>query len=74
MPGARDVGAQLLGRGGAAVVVVGHHRAAAEAFLGDLGPAHARRPERLHPGAVDAGREEDLVVDLLERVLRYFGS
>ena len=68
-PGAGDVGAQLLGRGGAAVVVVGHHRAAAEALLGDLGPAHARCPERLHPGPVDAGGEEDLVVDLLERVL-----
>src|SRR6185295_8915345 len=66
--GAGDVGAQLLGGGGLAVVVVGHHRAAAEAFFGDLGPAHAGRPQRLDPGAVDSRRQEDLVVDLLERV------
>ena len=52
-----------------AVVVVGHHRAAAEALLGDLGPAHARRPQRLDPGAVDARRQEDLVVDLAQRRL-----
>src|SRR6185369_6139162 len=66
--GSRDVGAQLLGRRGLAVVVVGHHRAAAKAFLGDFGPAHARCPERLHPGAIDSRRQEDLVVDLLEGV------
>jgi hypothetical protein len=67
--GARDVAAQLLGGGGRAVVVVRHHRAAAEAFFGDLGPAHPRRPQRLHPGPVDTRRQEDLVVDLLERGL-----
>ena len=51
-----------------AVVGVRHHRAAAEAFLGHLGPAHRRRPQRLHPRAVDAGRQEELVVDLLQHV------
>ena len=51
-----------------AVVGVRHHRAAAEALLGDLGPAHARRPQRLHPGAVDARRQHELVVDLLQRL------
>ena len=59
---------QLLDALRRAVVGVGHHRAAAEAFLGDLGPAHRRRPERLHPRPVDARREDELVVDLLQHV------
>ncbi|MNZ63712.1 hypothetical protein D3C78_818660 [compost metagenome] len=66
--GAVDVLAQLLDVGRAAGVVVGHHRAALEAFLGDFGPAYRRAPQRLHPGAVDALGEEQLVVDLLEHV------
>ena len=65
---ARDVAAQLLGRLRRAVVVVGHHRAAAEAFLGDLGPAHRRRPQRLDPGAVHARRQHQFVADLAQRV------
>ena len=51
---------------GRAVVVVGHHRPADEALLVDLAPAHGRRPDRLHPGAVDVRHQEQLVVDLLE--------
>ena len=66
-PRARDVAAQLLGRLRRAVVVVGHHRSAAKSFFGDFGPAHARRPQRLHPRAVDAGGQEELVMDLPER-------
>ena len=49
-----------------AVVVVGHHRPADEAFLVDLAPAHGRRPDRFHPGAVDVRHQEQFVVDLLE--------
>jgi hypothetical protein len=42
--------------------------AAAEALLGHLGPAHRRRPERLHPCAVDARRQHQLVADALQRL------
>ncbi|MNF54315.1 hypothetical protein D3C84_357410 [compost metagenome] len=66
--GTVDVLAQLLDVGRRARVVVGHHRTALEALLGDLGPAHRRAPQRLHPGAVDALGEKQLVVDLLEHV------
>ena len=65
---ARDVAAQLLDRRRRAVVVVGHHRAAAEAFLGHLGPAHGRRPQRLDPRAIHARRQDQLVADLAQRV------
>jgi hypothetical protein len=50
------------------VVVVGHHRAPVEAFLGHAGPAHRGRPQGLHVGTVDAGVQEQLVGDLLHRV------
>ncbi|MCY1355369.1 hypothetical protein D9M69_417890 [compost metagenome] len=66
--GTGDVLPQLLDAGRRAVVAVGHHRAALEAFLGHFGPAHAGRPEGLHPGTVDAGGEEQFVVNLLEGV------
>ena len=67
-PRARDVAAQLFGHCGRAVVVVGHHRAAAETLFGDLGPAHRRRPQRLDPGPVDARRQHQFVVDLAQRL------
>ena len=44
------------------------HGAAREAVLDDLDEAHVGREERGDGGAVDAGQEEDLVGDLLERV------
>ena len=48
-----DVGAQLLDGARRAVVVVGHHRASAEAFLGHFGPAYAGGPERLQCGVIE---------------------
>ncbi|MCY1423566.1 hypothetical protein D9M71_392810 [compost metagenome] len=66
--GTGDVLPQRLDARLRAVVAVRHHRAALEAFLGHFGPAHAGRPQRLHPGAVDAGAEEQLVMHLLERI------
>ena len=66
--GAGDVLAQLLDLLGGALIGVGHHRAALKAFFGDLRPAYRRAPQRLHPGAVDACREEQLIVDLFEHV------
>ena len=65
---ARDVLLQLLDALRRAVVAVRHHRAAAKALLGHLGPAHAGRPQRLHPRAIDARREKQLVVDLLQHL------
>ncbi|MNZ45171.1 hypothetical protein D3C78_628150 [compost metagenome] len=66
--GTGDVLPQRLDARLRAVVAVRHHRAALEAFLGHFGPAHAGRPQRLHPGAIDAGAEEQLVMHLLECV------
>ncbi|VVP60459.1 hypothetical protein PS900_06194 [Pseudomonas fluorescens] len=66
--GAGDVLAQLFNVGRRALITVGHHRATLETVLGDFGPAHRRAPQRLHPRAVDAFGEEQLVVDLLEYV------
>ncbi|WP_201313004.1 hypothetical protein [Dyella sp. EPa41] len=51
------------------IVAIRHHRAATEALFRYLGPAHRRRPQRLDPGAVDAGGEEQVVVDLLQDFL-----
>ncbi|MCY1439165.1 hypothetical protein D9M71_553890 [compost metagenome] len=66
--GAVDVLAQLFDILGRTLVGIGHHRATLETFLGDFGPAYRRAPQRLHPGAVDAFGEEQLVVDPLEHV------
>ena len=64
----RDVLLQLLDALRRAVVRVRHHRAAAEALLGHFGPAHRRCPQRLDPGPVHAGSEDQLVADLLQCV------
>ncbi len=64
--GALDVLPQLLDVTRSALVAVGHHRAALEALLGHLGPAHRRAPQRLHPGPVHALAEEQLVVDVAQ--------
>ncbi|MCY1519389.1 hypothetical protein D9M68_541390 [compost metagenome] len=66
--GAGDVHPQLLHALRRTIVGVRHDRAATEAFLGHFGPAHGRGPQRLHPGAVHARRDEQLVVDLLEHL------
>ena len=66
--GLRDVLAQLLEGLLRPVVGVGHDRAAGESFLGHLGIADHRHPDRLHPGPVDARREEQLVVHLAQRL------
>ncbi|VVQ22773.1 hypothetical protein PS914_06840 [Pseudomonas fluorescens] len=70
--GAADVLAQLFDVRRRAFITVGHHRAALETLHCDFGPAHPWTPQRLHPGAVDAFGEEQLVIDLLEylKVLR----
>ncbi|MNJ30992.1 hypothetical protein D3C77_256110 [compost metagenome] len=64
--GAADVLAQGIDAGLRAGVVVGHHRAAGEALFGDLVPAHHRHPQRLDVGPVNAGGQEQRVVDVLE--------
>ncbi|MNS64418.1 hypothetical protein D3C72_975450 [compost metagenome] len=66
--GAGNVLAQLFDLLRLPRIGVGHHRATLETVLGDFGPAHGRAPQRLHPRAVDAFGEEQLVVDLLEHV------
>ncbi|MNZ66636.1 hypothetical protein D3C78_848660 [compost metagenome] len=68
LAGALDVDAHLLEALRRAVVVVGDHRAAVQAVLGHAGPAHRRRPQRLHVRAVDAGQQEHLVADLAHGV------
>ena len=63
---ARDVLAQRVHRAPGAVELVGQDGPADETLLGDFGPSDDRRPDRLHPCAVDAGQQEELLVDLPE--------
>ncbi|MNC50172.1 hypothetical protein D3C75_993970 [compost metagenome] len=66
------VEAQLLDLFGRTDEAVGHHRTGLITVGGNFRPAHYRRPQRLHERAVDAGEQEDLVVDLAQG-LQVFG-
>ncbi len=59
---------------GRTVVALGDHLAAGEALLRHFGPAHARAPQRLEPGTVDAGDVEDLIVDLTQGLHVFLGE
>ncbi|MOA35004.1 hypothetical protein D3C78_1564240 [compost metagenome] len=46
--------------------MIRHDRAAAHAIFRHLAPAQDRCPQRLHPRAVEAGNQEQLVVDFAQ--------
>src|SRR6185437_6919592 len=66
--GAPDVLLQLLDALRRSVIGVRHHRTAAEPFLGDFRPPNRGRPKRLDPRSLHAGRQNQLVVYLLQHV------
>ncbi|MCY1462112.1 hypothetical protein D9M71_798520 [compost metagenome] len=46
--------------------MIRHDRTAAHTVLRHLVPAQNRRPQRLHPWAVEAGNQEDLIIDFAQ--------
>ncbi|MND71633.1 hypothetical protein D3C80_631610 [compost metagenome] len=66
LAGLEHVVAQQVEAVGRTVVSVGNDFTTSKAFFGHLGPAHARAPQRLQPGAIDPRNVEDLVMNLAQ--------